>query len=180
MAAATFNPDTPQGTVRQLRPSELAKFRAHLLRLDRESRRDRFNGPSSDDFLRAYAEKCFRTGATVVGYVENGKVLGAAELHELADNDEPTAEIAFSVERELQHRGVGSMLFQRLIGHAYALGYRRLHVTTHPQNGAMRRLAAKFNARLRFGAGETVGVIELAPDPEALPRAFLTPRELVA
>ena len=137
-------PPPPGGVIRQLRPSDLPRFRDHLLRLDAENRRDRFNGPSSDHFLENYAERSFRNGAIVVGYVVDDCVLGAAELHERPEELEPTGEIAFSVERELQHRGIGGVLFERLIGHARALGYTRLLVTTHPQNVAMKRLAQRF------------------------------------
>lgn len=158
----------PTGTIRQLRPSDLERFKAHLLRLDSDSRHDRFNGSISDAFLVSYAERCFRQGATVVGYVEGDRVLGAAELHERAEFVRPTGEIAFSVERELQHRGIGARLFRRLIGHAHALGYRELKVMTHPQNRAMKRLAQKFQAKLSFADGETVGTIELKPQPEEL------------
>jgi RimJ/RimL family protein N-acetyltransferase len=166
MNASNVTSWPPGATIRQLRPSDLPRFREHLLRLDAESRRDRFNGPSSDYFLSEYAERSFRTGAIVVGYVAGDRVLGAAELHERPEEREPTAEIAFSVERELQHRGIGSLLFQRLIGHARALGYTRLRVTTHPQNHAMKHLASRFDARLIFVDGETVGQIELDPLPE--------------
>lgn len=168
----------PLGIIRQLRPSDLHKFREHLLRLDSESRRDRFNGPSNDNFLAAYAERAFRAGTTVIGYVEDGEVLGAAELHEIEGEGEPTGEIAFSVEHVLQHRGIGSRLFERLIWHAHALGYTQLRVTTHPQNQAMKRLASKFSARLRFEGGETVGLIELNPAhdgfaPQVMPQAAI-------
>ncbi|MGB6116875.1 MAG: GNAT family N-acetyltransferase [Mesorhizobium sp.] len=152
----------PEGQIRQLRPSDLAAFREHLLRLDAESRRDRFNGVTDDIFVASYAARCFSEGATVIGYVENGEVHGAAELHERADLDPPTAEIAFSVEKGLQHKGIGSQLFQRLIGHALAMGYEELRVTTHPQNEAMKALARKFNARLSFVDGDTVGTIDLS------------------
>lgn len=170
----------PAGVVRRLRPSELPLFRDHLMRLDGESRRDRFNGVACDAFIKDYAARSFAQGATVVGYVEGGRVLGAAELHERPDLDPPTAEIAFSVEKPLQHRGLGSQLFQRLIAHARALGYTRLRVTTHPHNEAMRALARKFNARLSFEAGETVGLIELdaAPLRNADLFAFLSPLEV--
>lgn len=154
-----------QGTIRLLRRSELPQFRDHLLRLDDISRRDRFNGPTSDAFVISYAERSFQNGALVIGYVEDGKVLGAAELHERPEDPTPTGEIAFSVERELQHRGLGALLFERLIESARAFGYERLLVTTHPQNQAMKRLARRFNASLRFEDGETVGIIELEPAP---------------
>jgi GNAT superfamily N-acetyltransferase len=155
-------------TVRLLRRSELPQFRAHLLRLDRESRRDRFNGPTNDAFLEAYAERCFLDGTLVIGYVEQGQVLAAAELHERAEMAEPTGEIAFSVESHMQRRGLGALLFARLVESARAFGYVRLLVTTHPQNEAMKRLARRFDASLRFADGETTGEITLARLP-ALP-----------
>lgn len=149
------------GAIRQLRPSDARHFRDHLLRLDAVSRRDRFNGAAANAFVESYAERCFREGTTVVGYVEpDGTVHGAAELHE-RPKLEDTGEIAFSVEAHLQHRGIGRRLFRRLLGHAHALGYTRLLVTTHPQNEAMKRLARSFSAKLTFADGETVGLIEL-------------------
>lgn len=153
------------GRIRLLRHSELPQFREHLLRLDAESRRDRFNGPTCDAFVASYAERCFKDGTIVIGYVDEGRVLGAAELHERPEDAEPTGEIAFSVERHLQRQGLGGLLFARLIEGARAFGYERLLVTTHPQNEPMKRLARSFNARLRFDDGETVGLIELEPAP---------------
>ncbi len=153
----------PTGTIRQLRPSDLPLFRDHLLRLDAEGRRDRFNGVTDDEFVVAYANRCFTDGTTVIAYVEDGKVLGAAELHERPEDKVPTGEIAFSVERELQHRGIGSRLFERLIFNALGLGYIRLLVTTHHENAAMKALARKFGAEMTFEAGETMGIIDLAP-----------------
>lgn len=153
------------GVIRQLRPSDFQRFRAHLLRLGAGARRDRFNGVANDDFVSDYAHRCFGTGATVVGYVVDGDVRGAAELHERPDRAVPTGEIAFSVEEAMQHRGLGAMLFQRLLSHARALGYRELLVTTHPQNAAMKRLAQRFDARLSFAQGETTGLVELPPLP---------------
>ena len=157
------------GIIRQLRPSDLRRVCDHLLRLDAESRRDRFNGFADDNFVRAYADRCFAKGTTVIGYVEGDRVLGAAELHERPEIAEPTGEIAFSVEQQLQHRGIGGSLFERLIANARWLGYTRLLVTTHPQNEAMKALARKFNASLSFDAGETVGVIELDPPAPVFP-----------
>ena len=147
--------------VRQLRPSEKELFRDHLLRLDRQSRSDRFNGGTKDEFLIAYADRSFSDGTSVVGVVEDGKVIAAAELHENPDPGEPTAEIAFSVEKEWQQRGLGGLLFERLIQTAMGLGYRMLRVTTHAQNAAMKALARRYGAKLTFEAGETVGLIEL-------------------
>ncbi len=152
-----------QGTIRPLRPSEKQRFRDHLLRLDVESRRDRFNGYVDDTFIAAYADRSFAEGTTVVGYVEGDRVLGAAELHERPEEADPTAEIAFSVEKPLQHRGIGGKLFERLIEQARGFGYARLLVTTHPDNLAMRALARRHHAHLTFEDGEAVGLIRLDP-----------------
>lgn len=169
------------GAIRQLRPSDAGHFRDHLLRLDGVSRRDRFNGAAANAFIEGYAERCFSQGTTVVGFVEaDGTVHGAAELHERPELED-TGEIAFSVEAHLQHRGIGRLLFRRLLGHAHALGYTRLLVTTHPQNEAMKRLARSFSAKLSFADGETVGLIEL--DSDTLDGDFpyvAAPRERVA
>jgi GNAT superfamily N-acetyltransferase len=165
----------PPGTIRQLRPSDLPRFRDHLLRLDSESRRDRFNGVADDNYVASYAERCFAQGTTVIGYVEGDKVMGAAELHERPELPEPTGEIAFSVERELQHMGIGRRLFERLIGNARGLGYTKLRVTTHPHNEAMKALTRRFDAALSFEDGETVGVIDLDP-PAAGGFGFPVPR----
>ncbi len=148
--------------VRQLRPSEQPLFRDHLLRLDKESRWDRFNGAINDAFLVSYAERCFHDGAVVIGVVEDGRVIGAAELHERPEELIPTAEIAFSVEHDWQNRGLGGLLFQRLLAAARGQGYQRLRVTTHSQNAAMKALARRYGAKLTFEAGETVGVIDLS------------------
>jgi RimJ/RimL family protein N-acetyltransferase len=170
----TLHQGRPGGHIRQLRPSDMRLFAEHLQRLDAQSRRDRFNGPARDEFLLAYAERCFSDGTTVIGYVEDGHVLGAAELHERPEDHPPTGEIAFSVERGRQHRGLGAELFALLVRQARWLGYERLRVTTHPQNAAMKRLARRFDAELSFDDGETVGTIELVPVsradvPEMLP-----------
>lgn len=161
MAEPASFTDSIEGRIRQLRPSDLSQFREHLVRLDRDSRRDRFNGTTSDAFLCTYAERCFHDGTTVVGYLgRDGQVHGAAELHERPEVAD-TGEIAFSVEPAHQRRGIGRRLFRRLILHAHALDYTRLLVTTHPNNEAMKRLARTFRARLSFADGSTMGEIEL-------------------
>jgi len=151
----------PDGLIRQLRPSELPKFRDHLLRLAPEARRDRFGGIVQDAYVRSYAELCFRDGTTVVGYVVDDWVRGAAEIHEQPQARPPAAEIAFSVERGWQRLGIGSMLFDRLIELALNFGYSRLNVSTHPQNDAMKALARHFGAAIHFEQGETVGYIDI-------------------
>ena len=156
------------GYVRTLsQDEELPLLRDHLLRLDAESRHDRFNGFLDDSFIERYAEKCANDGTIIVAYMENGVVRGAAELHPPDEATECLPEIAFSVEACVRRRGVGSVLFRRLISEARWKGYRKLRVTTGAQNHAMRALASKFGAHLVFRHGESSGTIDLARQPQA-------------
>jgi GNAT superfamily N-acetyltransferase len=155
------------GYVRTLRQSEeLPLLREHLLRLDRESRHDRFNGFLDDSLIERYAAKCADDGTVIIAYFERGVVRGAAELHPPdARLRQSLPEVAFSVEACARRQGVGSLLFQRLIEHARFRGYRSLRVTTGAQNRAMRALAQKFGAQLMFHQGESSGNIELKDFP---------------
>jgi len=164
----TFRARPAFGYVRTLSQSEeLPLLRDHLLRLDRESRHDRFNGFLDDSFIERYAEKCANDGTIIVAYMESGMVHGAAELHPPDDSPECLPEIAFSVEACVRRRGVGSVLFRRLISEARWKGYHTLRVTTGAQNHAMRALASKFGAHLSFRHGETTGTVDVTKQPEA-------------
>jgi GNAT superfamily N-acetyltransferase len=164
----THRPRPGFGYVRTLsQQEELPLLRDHLLRLDPESRHDRFNGFLDDSFIERYAERCAADGTIVVAYMENGAVRGAAELHPPEQSDDLVPEIAFSVEACVRRQGVGSLLFRRLLAEARWRGYRRLRVTTGVQNNAMRALASKFGAHLVFRYGESTGTIEVDQLPQA-------------
>jgi hypothetical protein len=155
-----------RGTVRTLsQQEELPLLRDHLLRLDRESRHDRFHGFMDDGFIERYAAKCAGDGTLIIAYLENGVVRGAAELHPPDQSPDSLPEIAFSVEACVRRQGVG------------AKGYRSLRITTGAQNEAMRALAGKFGAHLTFRHGESTGSIDLTqqPQPEPARLAVVTP-----
>ena len=137
---------------------ELPLLRDHLLRLDRTSRHDRFHGFMDDSFIERYAEKCANDGTVIVAYFDEGVVRGAAELHPADQSPDSLPEIAFSVEASVRRRGVGTILFEKLIAEARAKGYQSLRITTGAQNEAMRTLANKFGAHLTFQHGESTGV----------------------
>jgi RimJ/RimL family protein N-acetyltransferase len=164
----TYSAQPGFGYVRTLsQREELPLLRDHLLRLDPESRHDRFSGYLDDEFIERYAQKCAEDGTIIVAYMENGIVRGAAELHPPEQSDDGLPEVAFSVETCVRRQGVGSILFKRLISEAQWKGYRRLRITTGAQNHAMRALAAKFGARLVFRHGESTGTIDVPVQPQA-------------
>jgi GNAT superfamily N-acetyltransferase len=155
-----------KGIVRTLRQQEeLPLLRDHLLRLDPESRHDRFHGFMDDSFIESYAGKCADDGTVIIAYIEDGVVRGAAELHPPDRSPDSLPEIAFSVEACVRRQGVGSILLKKLIAEARFKGYRSLRITTGAQNQAMRALAHKFGAHLTFHHGESTGSIDLKPQP---------------
>jgi GNAT superfamily N-acetyltransferase len=156
-----------KGYVRTLfQQEELPLLRDHLLRLDPDSRHDRFNGFLDGSFIERYAAKCANDGTVIIAYIEDGVVRGAAELHPPDESPDSLPEIAFSVEATVRRQGVGSILFKRLISEARWKGYSALRITTGAQNQAMRALANKFGAHLTFRHGESTGTIDLKQQPQ--------------
>ena len=47
------------GTLRELTGADAELHRDHLLRLDAEGRRERFNGVADDRFIDRYSRRCF-------------------------------------------------------------------------------------------------------------------------
>ena len=150
---------TEEGMVRRLWPPETDKFRDHLLRLDRESRRMRFAHSVSDSFIEAYAGRMSELGSLVFGHVVDGKVRGAAELRRLGDNWGEEAEAAFSVEKTCQDQGVGTELMGRVVRAARNRRIRRLYMSCLAANARMQAIARKHEAMLRFEYGEVIGEI---------------------
>ena len=150
-----------KGTIRTLSPREMRLLKDHLLRLDPESRRNRFNGVVDDSFIARYTERCASDGTIVVAYLTNGDVHGAAELHQPDERTDNLPEMAFSVEDAFRRQGLGSVLFQQVLETAARAGFTKVRITTGSQNEAMKALARKFGAKLTFGRGESTGVINL-------------------
>jgi len=149
----------PGGSIRKIWPAEATKFRDHLLRLDRESRRLRFAHGVSDSFIEDYAGRMSDLGSVVYGFFVEGEVCGAAELRKLGDGWAPEAEAAFSVEGPYQDKGLGSDLMGRVIRAARNRGVQRLYMSCLAENEKMQAIARKYEADLRFEYGEVVGEI---------------------
>lgn len=147
------------GTIRKLWPTETHKFRDHLLRLDRDSRRLRFAHGVSDSFIEDYASHMGDLGSLVYAYVEDGEVRAAAELKKLGDIWGREAEAAFSVEGAYQEHGIGTELMGRVIRAARNRGVQHLYMSCLAENAKMQTIARKYEAELRFEFGDVVGEI---------------------
>jgi GNAT superfamily N-acetyltransferase len=148
-----------EGNIRKIWPTETIKFRDHLLRLDKDSRRMRFAHGVSDSFIEDYAARMGDMGSVVYGYYIDGEVHAAAELRKLGDNWGPDAEAAFSVEKGFQDKGIGSDLMGRVIRAARNRHVQRLYMSCLAENSKMQAIARKHEADLRFEYGEVIGEI---------------------
>ena len=144
-----------------------------MLRLDPESRRNRFGGAVSDEFIAHYAEPFALSGAIIYGFFVDRVLRGAAELCPLAREGE--GEVALSVERPWQSHGVGTALLERVLLVAGNRETKQLHMICLAENRRVQQLARKFDAELAFQSGSVV-VDLIAPRPT--PISLI--RELVA
>ncbi len=101
-----------------------------------------------DSFIERYAEKCADDGTVIIAFFENGVVRGAAELHPPDQSRDSLPEIAFSVESSVRRRGVGSILFRKLITEARAKGYKKMVLWTNEVLTAARSIYAKRGFQL--------------------------------
>jgi len=158
------------GVLRRLRPADLGGFRDHLLRLDGQSRQSRFGMEASDEFVMAYAERCFGIDDVIYGFLCDGVVRAAGELrgigHNLPLGFGGSAEAAFSVEVDWRRRGIGAQLMGRIVRAARNRRAQTLYMSCLANNEPMLRLARKFSAQLRFEPEAAHGeVAPRAPTP---------------
>ena len=158
------------GQLHRLWPSDLDAFRDHLLRLDQQSRFDRFAMAASDDFLRAYAARCFGIDDVIIGFFVDGVLRGAGELRPVAPGaHDASAEAAFSVEVGWRRQGAGTELMERIVQAARNRNADTLYMSCLARNEAMQRLAKKFTADLQFDDDALTGkLIARTPKAQAL------------
>ena len=163
------------GMIRKMWAVEASRYREHLLRLDEASRRSRFGGTVSDDFLSNYVDLALGIDTVIHGFFVNGTMRGAAELRPIGKPVAREAEAAFSIERPWQSHGVGSALLARTLLAARNRGIKFLHMACLANNERMQQLARKFDAELTFDFGSVVGEVST---PRPTPLSVM--REIVA
>ena len=162
------------GLIRKLWIGESEIYRDHLLRLDADSRRNRFAGAVSDEFVHGYADLSFRIDAVIHGFFVDGALRGAAELRPIGLPITREAEAAFSIEKPWQSHGVGSMLLERTLLTARNRGLKFLHMACLADNKRMQQLARKYEAELSFDFSSVIGEVAAPrPTPVSLLREIL-------
>ena len=157
------------GTIRKLWPTEIEKFRDHLLRLNGDNRRMRFGMSVDEAFITAYAKRADWTRTVIYGYFAAGEVHATAELRAIGESWDAEAEAAFSVEDGYQDAGVGTELLGKIMLTARNRGIHRLYMNCLLENRKMQRIARKYEAELHFDHGEVVGQLRTpGPTPASL------------
>jgi GNAT superfamily N-acetyltransferase len=155
------------GLIRKLWSVETDAYRDHLLRLDPESRRNRFGGAIADDMIRTYAATARGSDVILHGFFVDGVLRGVADLRILVPLYRREAEAAFSIEKPWQSHGIGSALLERSLLAARNRGIKLLHVSCLAGNQRMQQLARKFDAELTFDFDTVIGRME-NPHPTLL------------
>jgi GNAT superfamily N-acetyltransferase len=162
------------GVIRKLWIDRAGPYRDHLLRLDGESRRNRFGGAVSDEFIRNYIELSLGLDAVMHGFFVDGALRGVAELRPIGAGTPDEAEAAFSIEKPWQSNGVGTALLERTLLAARNRGIKLLHMACLANNERMVDLARKFEAELTFDFGSVIGEVEAAhPTPMSMWRELV-------
>jgi GNAT superfamily N-acetyltransferase len=162
------------GVIRKLWSADADAYREHLLRLDPVSRRNRFGGTVSDEFIAGYVGVSFSLEGVIHGFFVAGILRGAAELRPLGSTLANEAEAAFSIEEPWQSHGVGTALLSRTLLSARNRGFKLLHMACLADNRRMQQLALKFDAELTFDFGSVVGEVEAAhPTPLSVMRELV-------
>ena len=163
------------GVIRKLWIGEADQYRAHLLRLDDQSRHSRISGGVADEFIENYVNTALPLAAVVHGFFVDGVMRGAAELRTLEPAFAREAEAAFSIEGPWQSHGVGSALLDRTLLAARNRGIKKLHMACLANNRRMQELARKFDAELTFDFGSVVGEVQASrPTPLSVLREFVS------
>ena len=152
--------------IRLVTPEDKELLRTGFERLSPESRYARFLAPKaslSDDELRYLCaldqEQHFAIGAIRDADGGESVGLGIARFIRLADLPH-TAEAAIAVADEVQHQGLGTLLFLRLVAAAAERGIERFRCEVLATNASMVALIAQIDPERSIEVGEGVLSIE--------------------
>ena len=143
MSKQSSDSEATQDCIRRLGFGEREAHLEHLLRLDSISRRFRFSGLVGDATIQAHCLALSQRRCVIIGAFVLGCLRGVAEIVPITTGNRLAFELAFSVEREFQGLGLGSVLL------AAALEDVAPHdalMVCERDNAGMLQLAARFGA----------------------------------
>jgi hypothetical protein len=153
------------GVVRRLWVGETELYRQHLLRLDAGSRRNRFGGAVSDEFIKRYAEPSAPRRRGHLRFFcrwDRTRCRGAAPAR-TSGRSRGGAKHRAGVAEPRRGNGVARTCAAR----GAQQKIERLHMLCPADNRRMQQLARKFDAELSFQSGSVVGEMK-APRPTSI------------
>ncbi|MFL5925937.1 MAG: GNAT family N-acetyltransferase [Gaiellaceae bacterium] len=167
------------GSTLRLRPTSAADEAALVAffeRLSPETRHLRFQGgvrigaSTVAPFLRSDGKEALSLVAELAVADGGPRIVALGTFVRLRDASR--AEVAFAVADELQRRGIGSRLLERLAVHARREGIERFVAQVLPENGAMLRVFGDtgFEVQRRYVDGVVEVDFELTASPGVLER----------
>lgn len=156
---------------RNLLPVEAAQYCRHLQRLDAADRSARFFTAMTDSALARHCQQITWFTTEIVACFVDGTMRGAAEVCRDPYLRREHAELAISIERPFQGRGIGSELTQRALVMARNRLVRRATMLFLNDNARIRSIVRRYNAELNTDCGELTADFALpAPGPVSVLR----------
>jgi GNAT superfamily N-acetyltransferase len=146
-------------TVRRVLPHEYGKYRTHLKSLDADSKILRFGYPISDAVLDQLCDKFEADPANNILFCIEDEDLKFVAVGHIALQDQ--MELAFSVLKEHQGKGMGNKLMKRIIQWCRINNRLKGCMVCLSTNAAIRHLCIKYGIHIYNDHGETLADIEL-------------------
>ena len=152
---------------RKLLPGELARVTEHLLRLDPQSRADRFSGQISDQSIMSYVQGIDLSRDLMLVWFVEGELRATAHLALTRAFWPREAELALTVEAPWQDQGIGTELCREALIAARNRMIGRVWLVCLMENRRMQRIVRKLEGGLLYLDGAVEGGISLLP-PDGL------------
>ena len=152
------------GQYRRLDAKDAPLLRAHLLRLHPDDLRSRFMATPPRRFVGRYVRAIDWRNAVLVGCFIGRSLRGVAELYPIKGCH---AEMAVSVERRFQGRGIGTGLLSRTFLLARNRGFTELEFRCVANNWQMRKLVQRFDGQISIEAMEAAAIVHSLPPTAA-------------
>ena len=152
-------------SIYKLRPQEFIKYQQHLLSLDAESKYMRFGFHASDakitELVNAWQDN---SKEHVIFVIENSELEVIAVGH--ISTELPQVEIALSVLKQYQGKGLGSSLMSKCVAWCQNRGVKSVGMVCLPQNYAVKKIA-KQHGLVVTENGESAAILNV-PDMNTL------------
>ena len=150
-------------TIYKLPQNEFHRYRTHLLSLDDESRYMRFGFPIRNETINELCSKWeLNADKHKVFAIENENLEVVGVAHVSLEDEIP--ELAFSVFKECQGKGMGDALMKRAIEYCQNKGIKNGCMVCLGTNDKVKGLARKNGVLVKTEDGDSHGAITI-PDP---------------